>query len=176
MHIQLKHVAPLGYVGSSIFSGAQNQWVYYKTIARTRCVILLSNYCPKNISFFRLSPGQFTKFKRGKLSLVPPYCCNPAGGPKLDKPNVFYEGEFSAVKQVRALLEYLEKVLNQEIPSLEAKLVWFRASGWTPINPLQVWMLKNGPDAASTSYQIILPNGRVIRAEANGRFDEWVEI
>lgn len=111
MNLKRKHVEPLGFKGEGPFPDANFCSLYYRVDAKSLTVTILSNLTPQTLSRFVLSKRQFTAFKKGKLSLVPPNCCNASGGPTLEDPKVFFEGEFKNLKHVKELLASIPEVV-----------------------------------------------------------------
>jgi hypothetical protein len=105
MQIRRKHAESLGFKGSSIFPYGAASTHYYRIETTDLRVVIIGNLTPQTISQFKLTPRQFTDFREGRLSLVPPNCINPNGRPSLTKPKVLFTGMIESRQHLRKLLE-----------------------------------------------------------------------
>lgn len=51
----------------------------------------VSNYSPPSLGYFDLTDQQVRDFKAGRLGLVPPGFCNPAGGASLENGVIIWD-------------------------------------------------------------------------------------
>jgi len=105
MNIRREHVEPLKFKGSGIFPYGAASTHYYHIDAAKRRVVIIGNLTPQTVSHFDMTPEQFRDFKAGKLSLVPPNCCNPSGGRSLNQPKVLFSGTIESQKHLREILK-----------------------------------------------------------------------
>ena len=103
MNFYTRHVKPLGFKGSGIFTDSKWYSTYYLVNPELRLVIILQNLS-QALSVYRLNACDFKRFREGKLSLIPPGCCNPSGGPSRTNAIVFHEGEIKNVAHLRELV------------------------------------------------------------------------
>lgn len=112
MIVKTKLMKELGYRGSGAFKDASSHSIYYKPMPKDRCIVGLSNLSPPCIFVFRLTPDQYSQFEHGKLSLIPPGCCNPSGGNSLENPIILHTGDFVSTHQVKTLLALTEDTVK----------------------------------------------------------------
>lgn len=109
MNVRRKQVEPLGFKGSGMYAAAATHNHYYKSDPINFTVTVIGNMVPQTICRFQLNPKQYRMFKDGKLSLVPPGCCNPSGGPTIERCEVLFEGTFKSMAQIKQLLGIEDK-------------------------------------------------------------------
>lgn len=107
MHIRTKHVANYGFIPSSMFSNPKEASVYYRIDPKARQITIVSNYVPKNISRYTLTPAQFRKYQKGELALVPPHCCCAHDIDHLDNPDILYSGDFNNAWHLKQIFKTL---------------------------------------------------------------------
>jgi len=105
MQIRRKHAEALGFKGSSIFPYGAASTHYYRIETADLRVVIIGNLRPQTVSEFKLTPRQFTDFREGRLSLVPPNCANPSGRRILTRPKVLFSGMIESKEHLRKLLE-----------------------------------------------------------------------
>lgn len=107
MILRRRYMEPAGFKGNSRFCDASTSNFYYKQFPRAHAVICVSNLCPWVISLFRLNATQWRGFQRGNLKLIPPGCCNAAGGWTLERSEILHQGEPVDHKTTIKLVESL---------------------------------------------------------------------
>jgi hypothetical protein len=110
MHIKTKQIEPLGFKGSGMYDHAASYNHYYRKDKKNSCIIGVTQLYPPTVFSFPLTKKQFTEFEAGKLSLVPPGCCNASGGKHIDhdKCTVHHEGEIKNMRHLKEILEQVE--------------------------------------------------------------------
>lgn len=115
MLVYKRHVEPLGFKGSSMFSDTKCCSFYYRKLPEACAVLVVSNEASKNrIQVFRLEPSQYKEFEKGKLSLIPDGCCNPSGGKSIEHSDILFDGIFKNAKHIRETIAAFEKALLSE--------------------------------------------------------------
>lgn len=112
MNIYLRHLRPHGFKGIGMFSDSAWHLFYYRINHAERTVDVVGNY-PNTVSRFELTRPQFAAFKRGMLKLIPPGCCNAAGGRALENPRIlFQESDGRCIRDTKQILDILSSVPN----------------------------------------------------------------
>lgn len=112
MIIRQRYLRERGYKGSSIWADSAYSSFYYKSFPEKRAVVGIGNIARHNIFVFRLTPVQYREFQRGRLSLIPPDCCNATGKPSLDNYQILHQGEFTSHRELHARLDELEPTIE----------------------------------------------------------------
>ena len=104
MIILRKHIQALGFKGSHPFESSF-QSIWYRSFPKERAIVGISNYsCIEGVFRFDLSAENMKAFEQGKLSVVPPGCCNASGGRSLTRYTWVHKG---VLKNQRELHEAL---------------------------------------------------------------------
>ena len=77
--------------------------MYYKKIPTSYKVVVVDNL-EQRVVVFNLGKRNYAKFEANKLALIPPGCCNPAGGAETDECDVLHEGEIKNMAQFKEIL------------------------------------------------------------------------
>ena len=109
--ILLKRFMGPRFKGSSRWADAATSNHYYKEYIGGE-VICVSNLCPWSIALFRMNPRQHAAFRQGRLSLVPPGCCNPSGGSSIERCQILREQEPKNHAEVLAFVAEMEAKYN----------------------------------------------------------------
>ena len=110
MYIKTKHVQSLGFEGCDIWSKPFH-WLYKKEFVDKHAFVVINNHTPQQIEMFRLSPVEYKKYKKNKLSLVPNGHCGGLGGNEYVTGQVMWTGEFKSQKHLRKLLDCVENLI-----------------------------------------------------------------
>ena len=110
MYIKTKHVQSLGFEGCDIWSKPFH-WLYKKEFVDKHAVVVINNHTPQQIEMFRLSPVEYKKYKKNKLSLVPSGHCGGLGGNEYVTGQLMWSGEFKSQKHLRELLGHVEGLI-----------------------------------------------------------------
>lgn len=111
MTLLLRYMGPAGFRGTNWQSGRAASSHYYKKYIGGE-IICVSNLCPWHISMFQLNPKQFRAFCQGKLSLVPPGCCNVGGGCAIERCKILRSQEPVDHAEVIAFIREMEAKYN----------------------------------------------------------------
>ena len=103
MKLNLKNLEPAGFKSTALFARRLAGGLFYRK--KSDRVEFVSTNHPEGLGVFQLTEAQMRKFETGKLSLVPPGCCNPSGGAQLENGRIVYAG---AVRN----LEHLEDIFS----------------------------------------------------------------
>ena len=104
MKITRKHMEPLGFKSSSVFTNSNWPTTWYRVFPRKCVVIGLHCLIPRGVFKFTLTRKEMRAFQRGKLSLTPPGCCHPWDTPHKEDYEWIYQGDFKRIKELHAVL------------------------------------------------------------------------
>lgn len=110
MNLYLRHVKPLGFSGTGMFSDAKWHDLYRRKNPQQRAVTYISmkggGY---QIGVFRLTDADWLRFEDGSIALVPPGSCCPAKPPAgiIENAEVKYDGPIKSAKHLTELLKEL---------------------------------------------------------------------
>ena len=103
-------MAEFGYKGSSIFRTAYYNR-YYKCLPSKNTVLSICFIDdPNTFCLFRLSEKEYRDFENGRLSLVPPGCCNASGGESIENNTIVYKKNIKNLDQLKKALMVVEKL------------------------------------------------------------------
>jgi hypothetical protein len=117
MLVYTRHVEPLGFKSSSMFSDSKCSTHYHKKLPAAFSVMIVSNDtgdAVQLVQVFRLKRRQYYEFELGKLSLIPSGCCNPSGGKSIGGPDIMFRGRFKNAKHVKDVVSSVEQILLNE--------------------------------------------------------------
>ncbi len=96
MKLNLKNLEPAGFKSTALFPTKLDGGLFYRKKADR--VEFASSRRGQSLGVFLLTKSQMKSFEAGKLSLVPPGCCNPSGRKSLENGRVAYAGKVRSIK------------------------------------------------------------------------------
>jgi hypothetical protein len=106
MNLNLKNLQPLGFRGGRMDSKTSITLLW---VIRGSSVFYTSGYSPNTVGVFHLKPAEMKKFKKGRVSLLPPGFCNATGGEVLTDCRILHRGTVRSKKHLMSIIDVEEK-------------------------------------------------------------------